>query len=91
MTYGLEPNEYPLTRTSFTKRLAGWPRVVIGLAVMALFVPTPARAQGDGARFYWKGLTGATVVPIIYTRRAATRTRSTPHTPYWATAVSTRR
>ena len=70
MTYVLEPTEIPLTRTSFTKRLAGWPRVVSGLAVIALFVPTLARAQGDGARFYWKGLTGATFVPVIYNAKS---------------------
>ena len=70
MTYVLEPTEIPLTRTSFRKRLAGWPRVVIGLAVMTLFVPTLARAQGDGARFYWKGLTGASVVPVIYNAKS---------------------
>jgi hypothetical protein len=70
MTYVLEPAEIPLTRTSFTTRLAGWPRVVIGLAIIALFVPTPARAQGDGARFYWKGLTGATVVPIVFNMKS---------------------
>lgn len=70
MTYVLEPTEIPLTRTFSTTRLAGWPRVVIGLAVIALFVPTPARAQGDGARFYWKGLTGATVVPIVFNMKS---------------------
>jgi hypothetical protein len=67
MTYVLEPTEIPLTRTSFTKRLAGWPRVVIGLAVMTLFVPTLARAQGDGPRFYWKGLSGTNIIPVVFT------------------------
>ncbi|MCK7583443.1 MAG: hypothetical protein MZV65_53195 [Chromatiales bacterium] len=92
MTYALEPTEIPLTRTSFTRRLAGWPRVVVGLAVVALFVPALARAQGDGRAILLEGADGRQRrARHLQHRKAATRTRSTPHTPYWATAISTRR
>ena len=38
--------------------------VIISL-VLALSWPDTAQAQGDGARFYWKGLVGTNAVPVI--------------------------
>src|SRR5512137_824559 len=37
------------------------------IAALTLLVPTVAHAQGDGARFHWKGLSGTNVVPVVYT------------------------
>jgi hypothetical protein len=67
MTHALEPTTLPVTRPSVVTLIAGWPRVAIALALVALCLPTPARAQGDGPRSYWKGLSGTSVVPVIYT------------------------
>jgi len=52
--------------TSFVTRVGGWPRGVAAIALVALFVPAIARAQGDGPRTYWKGLSGTNVIPVIY-------------------------
>lgn len=38
--------------------------IIISL-VLALSWPDTAQAQGDGARFYWKGLVGTNAVPVI--------------------------
>ena len=38
--------------------------VIISL-VLTLSWPQVVRAQGDGARFYWKGLVGTNAVPVI--------------------------
>jgi len=38
--------------------------VIISL-VLTLIWPQVVRAQGDGARFYWKGLVGTNAVPVI--------------------------
>jgi hypothetical protein len=38
---------------------------VITSLVLALSWPDTAQAQGDGARFYWKGLMGTNAVPVI--------------------------
>jgi hypothetical protein len=48
-------------------RVGGWPRGVAAIALFALVFPALAHAQGDGARTYWKGLSGTNVVPVIYT------------------------
>jgi hypothetical protein len=40
---------------------------VAAIALFALLVPAIARAQGDGPRTYWKGLSGTNVIPVIYT------------------------
>jgi hypothetical protein len=37
----------------------------IALFIVMLFVSISTMAQGDGARFYWKGLMGANAVPVI--------------------------
>jgi len=52
---------------SFVTRVGGWQRVAVALALFALISPAVARAQGDGPRSYWKGLSGTNVVPVIYT------------------------
>ena len=67
MTHALESMEHPVTLKSSVTRIAGWQRGAVALAVFALFLPTLARAQGDGPRSYWKGLSGTSVVPVIYT------------------------
>jgi hypothetical protein len=59
--------EHPVTLKPFVTRIAGWQRGAVALAVFSLFLPTLARAQGDGPRSYWKGLSGTSVVPVIYT------------------------
>ena len=67
MTHALEPTTLPVTRPSFvTSSPAGraWP---LRSPLVALCLPTLARAQGDGPRSYWKGLSGTNVVPVIYT------------------------
>jgi len=66
MTYAPESTEHPVTLTSSVIRTAGWRRGAVALALFALFVPAMAHAQGDGARSYWKGLTGTTAIPVIY-------------------------
>lgn len=33
--------------------------------VLTLCLPDAARAQGDGARFYWKGLVGTNAIPVM--------------------------
>lgn len=43
----------------FTRNLA-----IIALAVIMSW-PNAARSQGDGPRFYWKGLNGTNAVPVI--------------------------
>ena len=53
--------------TPFVTRVGGWPRRVAAIALVALFVPAIALAQGDGPRTYWKGLSGTNVIPVIYT------------------------
>jgi hypothetical protein len=53
--------------TPFVTRVGGWLRNVAAIALFALFVPAIASAQGDGPRFYWKGLSGTNVIPVIYT------------------------
>ena len=67
MTHALEPKEHPVKSTPFVTRVGGWQRGAVALAVVALLVPALARAQGDGPRSYWKGLSGTNVVPVIYT------------------------
>jgi hypothetical protein len=67
MTHALEPKEHPLKPRPFVARVGGWQRGAIAFAVVALLFPALARAQGDGPRSYWKGLTGTTIVPVIYT------------------------
>jgi hypothetical protein len=37
----------------------------IALVIVMLFVSISTMAQGDGPRFYWKGLMGANAVPLI--------------------------
>jgi len=37
----------------------------IALFIVMLCLPISTMAQGDGARFYWKGLMGANAVPVI--------------------------
>jgi hypothetical protein len=37
----------------------------IALVILMLCASISAHAQGDGARFYWKGLMGTTAVPVI--------------------------
>jgi len=37
----------------------------IALFITMLFVSISSIAQGDGPRFYWKGLMGANAVPVI--------------------------
>ncbi|MGE5198069.1 MAG: transporter, partial [Rhodospirillaceae bacterium] len=59
-----------MTREPFVRRSRGRQRVAVALALFALVFPAVARAQGDGARFYWKGLTGATFVPVIYNSKS---------------------
>jgi len=66
MTHAPEPKEHPVTLNPVVTRLAGWQRGSIALALFALLLPTLAYAQGDGPRSYWKGLSGTTVVPVIY-------------------------
>jgi hypothetical protein len=38
----------------------------IALVIAMLGLSIPSMAQGDGARFYWKGLMGTNAVPIIF-------------------------
>jgi hypothetical protein len=70
MTHALEPKELPVTREPFVRRSRGRQRIAVALALFALVFPAVARAQGDGARFYWKGLTGANVVPVIFNMKS---------------------
>ena len=70
MTHAPEPKKNPVTSSAFVTRIAGWWRGALALAVVALCFPALARAQGDGARFYWKGLTGANVFPVIYNTKS---------------------
>jgi hypothetical protein len=37
----------------------------IALFIMMLCVSISTMAQGDGARFYWKGLMGTNAIPVI--------------------------
>jgi hypothetical protein len=37
------------------------------VAALTFLLPAVAHAQGDGARFHWKGLSGTNVVPVVYT------------------------
>ena len=37
----------------------------IALVIVMLCVSNSTMAQGDGARFYWKGLMGTNAVPVI--------------------------
>jgi hypothetical protein len=37
----------------------------IALVIVMLCVSISTMAQGDGARFYWKGLMGTNAVPVI--------------------------
>jgi len=67
MTHAPEPKENPVTPRAFVTRVGGWPRRVAAIALVALFVPAIALAQGDGPRTYWKGLSGTNVIPVIYT------------------------
>ena len=53
--------------TPFVTRAGGWQRGAVALAVFALLSPALARAQGDGPRSYWKGLSGTNVIPVIFT------------------------
>jgi outer membrane putative beta-barrel porin/alpha-amylase len=48
-------------------RVGTWQRGTATLAAFVLLFPALARAQGDGPRSYWKGLSGTNVVPVIYT------------------------
>ena len=48
-----------------TSRRAGLSLVVTALLVMGAFCPPQALAQVP-ARFYWKTLSGADAVPLIY-------------------------
>jgi hypothetical protein len=66
MTYAPESKEHPVTLNPVVTRFAGWQRGAVAFALFALFVPAMAHAQGDGARSYWKGLTGTTAIPVIY-------------------------
>jgi hypothetical protein len=38
----------------------------IALCIIMLCVSFSAMAQGDGPRFYWKGLMGTNAIPLIY-------------------------
>jgi len=38
----------------------------IALVIAMLGVSISSRAQGDGARFYWKGLMGTNAIPVIF-------------------------
>ncbi len=67
MTHALEPKAQPVKSTPFVTRAGGWKRGAVALAVVALLPPALARAQGDGPRSYWKGLSGTNVIPIIFT------------------------
>jgi hypothetical protein len=67
MTYIIEPQTHPVTLASVATRASRWRRGAVALGVCALLVPAIARAQGDGPRSYWKGLSGTNVVPVIYT------------------------
>jgi hypothetical protein len=67
MTHALEPKELPVTREPFVRRGGGRQRVAVAFALFALVFPAVARAQGDGPRTYWKGLSGTNIVPVIYT------------------------
>ena len=67
MTHALEPKEQPVNPTPFVMRVGGWQRATVALAMFALLFPALARAQGDGPRTYWKGLSGTNIVPVIYT------------------------
>jgi len=67
MTHALEPEEHLVTPTSIVTRVGCRQRVAAAIAVFALLVPALAHAQGDGARSYWKGLSGTNVIPVIYT------------------------
>jgi hypothetical protein len=52
---------------------------LIATAALALGALCPPQAQAQvPARFYWKTLSDANAVPLIFNRSAATRTRSTP-------------
>ena len=67
MTHALEPKEQPVKPTPFVMRVGGWQRATVALAMVALLFPALARAQCDGPRTYWKGLSGTNIVPVIYT------------------------
>lgn len=67
MRHALEPKEHPTTSSPFVARAGRWRRWAVALAVVALLPPALSRAQGDGPRSYWKGLSGTHVVPVIFT------------------------
>jgi hypothetical protein len=67
MRHPLERNERQVKSRPIVTGAGNWQRGVVALAVFLLLSPALARAQGDGPRSYWKGLTGTNVVPVIYT------------------------
>ena len=67
MTHAPEPKEHPVKSIPFVTRVGGWQRAAVAVALFAFLSPSLAHAQGDGARFHWKGLSGTNVVPVLYT------------------------
>ena len=65
MTHALEPEEHLVTPTSINARVGRWLSAAAAVALLTLIVPAIAQAQGDGARFHWKGLSGTNVVPVV--------------------------
>jgi len=59
--------EFPGGSGAAVTRVGTWRHGAVALAAFALLCPSLARAQGDGPRSYWKGLSGTNVVPVIYT------------------------
>lgn len=67
MTHALESEENLVTPTSIIPR-GGWRLAnVAAITLLTLLLPALAHAQGDGPRFYWKGLSGTNVIPVVFT------------------------
>jgi hypothetical protein len=47
----------------------------IALFIVMFCVSISTMAQGDGARFYWKGLMGTNAIPVFLTRWVEMQTR----------------
>jgi hypothetical protein len=67
MTHAPEPKENPVTSRAFVTRVGARRYLAAAVAALTVLGPTLARAQGDGARFHWKGLSGTSVVPVVGT------------------------
>jgi hypothetical protein len=58
-------------KTSSSVVSASIGRIISGITVVLLFCwSDAAQAQGDGPRFYWKGLNGTNAIPLIFSSQS---------------------